>query len=141
MKLTNKQLDIIVKRIYETVSKSITDKNKELLSKFKIPNHQYFKDKDACDKIDLMIEDLEEKRSKLINKYKSKTINGYTFLSWTSDVFLERIKTDYIKHLASKEYNFKEVPSKREIEEEIILSSNKDIPTLIEALTNKYLED
>lgn len=134
MKLTNKQLDIVVDEIYNQVSKPIMEANNKAFDAVKIDEtkDQYLTDKIEYAALSDSIQKLEDQRDFLEKKYYKKEFNGYNFKWYPfNDV------DDYIKYQKSKLVKTKEYPSKNDIEKQVILAGNKEIPELIELLVKK----
>lgn len=139
MRLTNRQLNIIVNKIYNTVYKSLTETNEKLKSKIKVPNHQYFKDFKKFTEYQEEIESLKCMQSILEDKYAGNTINGFSFRQGFP-VFRENTRDKYTSKIIFDIAGLKKIPTRQEIEEDVILSSNKDISKLIKSLTESYLK-
>jgi len=131
-RLTNRQTEIVVNEIHERVSLPIIEENKKLLASVKPQRTQYHRDVEEFEKLDKEISELREKRNKIESRYIRKEYKGFNFM-W--DPMKEVEKFDIFQ--AKKQVELKEVPSKDEIEKQVILAGNKEIPTLIEELILK----
>ena len=132
MRLTNKQLDIVVDEIFEQVSKPIIEANNKAFDSIEIEDDEYLLDVKRHKLLSKKKSKLEEEMSSISTKYTRNTFNGFSF-SW-SPMYSE---DTYIKHLKSKLVKTKEYPSKDDIEKQVILAGNKEIPELIELLVKK----
>lgn len=145
MRLSNKQLEIVVNEIYEQVSKPIIKANKEAIDKVEldIEKDEYLQDYESWKLLQSKINDLNneitnlgQQQKELANKYKDKEYNGFRFSTWTSDIFNHSNK--YIKYMKEKQVNIKSYPTIIDIEKQVILAGNKDIPNLIEQIVTKF---
>lgn len=138
MKLTNRQQEIIIDEIYNQVSKPIIEANNKALDSVKVDkNDQYLKDREKYLKLELQKKAIEKEMDDLETPYeKNKEYNGFDF-GW-SGPFYEKDYNNYIKHCKSQQVILKEFPSESDIEKELILSGNKDIPELIKTIVEKY---
>ena len=137
MKLTNKQISIVIDEIYNQVSVPIIEENNSKIDSVILKKDSYMKDYENVVELKKQIEKIEENITKLQNKYSKKIINDFEFPNWIGDVFAPRIFDKYIKFLKKSFVSLKAFPSKGEIEKEIILAGNKDIPELISNLVAK----
>lgn len=137
MKLTNKQISIVIDEIYNQVSLPIIEENNSKIDSVILKKDSYMKDYEKVVELKKQIEKIEENITKLENKYSKKIINDFEFPNWISDVFSPRIFDKYTKFLKKSFVILKKYPSKEEIEKEIILAGNKDIPELISNLVAK----
>ena len=136
MRMNAKTMQIVVDEIYNQVSKPIIEANNKALDSIKVKPDQYIKDREKYLKLELQKKAIEKEMDDLEVPYeKNRDYNGFEF-GWSSP-FYERDYNNYIKHCKSQQVILKEVPSKNDIEKEIILSGNKDIPALIEMVVNK----
>lgn len=136
MKLTQKQQEIIIDEIYKQVSEPIIEANNRALESVEInENDQYLLDCAEYDKLEKEVERIEDLKRGLVNKYYNKTINGFEF---TYSPVSKNNRSQYIKHLKKSLVVLAEYPSKKDIEKDLILSGNKDIPELISAIVAKY---
>ncbi len=138
MKLSSKQLHYIVQEIYEKVSRPIIEENEEKIKKVKIPITTYQK---AAEKVEILkneIVKLEEEIDKLNKTFDDKKVEGiftgyrsscesYTFESW-------------LNLYKRKKANLKEAPTYEDIERRVVLSSNSDIPELLQEVI-KYFQN
>ena len=136
MRMNAKTMQIVVDEIYNQVSKPIIEANNKALDSVKVKPDQYLKDREKYVKLELQKKAIEKEMDDLEVPYeKNREYNGFDF-GWSSP-FYEREYDKYIKHCKSQQVILKEVPSKNDIEKEIILAGNKDIPALIELIVNK----
>lgn len=136
MRMNTKTMQIVVDEIYNQVSKPIIEANNKALDGIKVKPDQYIKDREKYLKLELQKKAIEKEMDDLEVPYeKNREYNGFDF-GW-SGPFYERDYDNYIKHCKSQQVILKEVPSKDDIEKEIILAGNKDIPALIELIVNK----
>jgi len=138
MRLTNKQLEIIVNEIYEQVSIPIIKTNEEAINKIKIDieNDEYLKDSEKFNQLQKKIDKLKSEQDILIRKYLNKHYNGFYIAALYNNVFKNTGK--YIKYLKEKAVGIKTYPNLKEIEKQVILTGNKDIPVLIEQMVSKF---
>jgi hypothetical protein len=138
MRLTNRQQEIIIDEIYKQVSEPIIEANNKALDSVKIKSDQYQKDREKYLALQEKKNLLEEEMKKLEKPYeRDTTFNGYKFNSWYSP-FREEDYNNYIKHCKKQLMLMAEYPSRQDIEKELILSGNKDIPELIKIIVDKY---
>ena len=136
MRMNAKTMQIVVDEIYNQVSKPIIEANNKALDSVKIKPDQYLKDREKYLKLELQKKAIEKEMDDLETPYKkNREYNGFDF-GW-SRPFYEGTYADYIKYCKTQQVILKEVPSKSDIEKEIILAGNKDIPALIELVVNK----
>lgn len=138
MRLTNRQQEIIIDEIYKQVSEPIIEANNKALENAKIKQDQYQKDREKYLALQEKKNLLEKEMDKLEKPYeKGATFNGYKFSSWSCP-FYEDNYNNYIKHCKKQLVVMAEYPSKQNIEKELILAGNKDIPELIETIVAKF---
>lgn len=128
MKLTNKQLDIIVGELYDRISKPIIKENNEALDNYKVPKNQYLKDVERYKK-------LRDEIDALYTKYRGKTVNGYTFSNYGNPMEQDG---SYKRQIAKDNVKLKDYPSKTDLERKVVLSGNADLSELIESITKEY---
>jgi hypothetical protein len=135
MRLTNKQLEIVVDEIYNRVSKPIIEANNKALEKVILPDDDLFlKDVATYTSIQESIDKLEKIKDNLAGKWKGKTYNDYEFSSWSYDNFRESVINNYKEFIKRQYVALAEAPSHEDIEKQVILAGNKDIPELIETV-------
>ena len=136
MRMNAKTMQILVDEIYKQVSVPAIEANNKALEGVEIKPDQYLKDREKYLKLELQKKAIEKEMDDLEVPYeKNREYNGFVF-GW-SGPFYERDYDNYIKHCKSQQVILKEVPSKSDIEKEIILAGNKDIPVLIETVVSK----
>lgn len=131
-RLTNKQLDIVVDEIFEQVSKPIIEANNKALDSVEIEDDEYLIDIKKYELLDKKRNEIDNEMTLIVDKYNRKSFNDYTF-SWNP----MGCSKSYIKTQKKKLVLFKEYPSKNDIEKQVILAGNKEIPELIELLVKK----
>lgn len=135
MRLTNKQLEIVVDEIYNRVSKPIIEANNKALEKVTLPEDDlYLKDVATYTSIQESIDKLEKIKDNLEDKWKGKTHNNYEFSAYTYTMFTSGQIDGYIYHIKKQNVVLAEIPSHKDIEKQVILAGNKDIPELIETV-------
>ena len=132
MRMNNKTMQIVVDEIYKQVSEPIIENNKVIIEGFVPKKTQYHKDCEKYNTLKEEIKELEKQCTALKNKYQNKTVNGYKFSYWDNPFNNIELKNYEVSQAPVKKY-----PSKSDIEKEIILAGNKDIPALIELIVNK----
>jgi len=132
MRLTNKQLQIVVEEVYNKVSLPIIESNNKLIESIELPIDQYLIDCNEVEKLQAKIVKLNKEAEVLKNKYYEKKYNGFKFNWMPMDN-----KTSYVKFQKEKLSKPKHYLNEREIEKQVILAGNRDIPTLIEELIIK----
>ena len=132
MRMNNKTMQIVVDEIYKQVSEPIIENNKVIIEGFVPKKTQYHKDCEKYNTLKEEIKELEKQCTALKNKYQNKTVNGYKFSYWDNPFNNIELKNYEVSQAPVKKY-----PSKDDIEKEIILAGNKDIPALIELIVNK----
>jgi isoleucyl-tRNA synthetase len=138
MKLTNKQLEIVVDEIYNQISKPIIEANNKALNSIIIEEDNYLKDRKKYLKLQAKVDKLIDEINTLKSIYDRGTVyNSYKFTSW-SNPFDKSIYTDYLETQRKDRVVLAEFPSKNEIERQVILAGNKDIPAIIETIVNKF---
>ena len=137
MRMNAKTMQIVVDEIYKQVSEPIIEANNKALDGIKVKPDQYIKDREKYLKLKEQRDDIDKLMDELEKPYeRNNTFNGYGFRSWSSPFDSDDYEK-YIRHCKSQQVILKEVPSKDDIEKEIILAGNKDIPALIEMVVNK----
>lgn len=135
MRLTNKQLEIVVDEIYNRVSKPAIEANNKAIEGVILPEDDlYLKDLSTYNSIQESIDKLEKIKDNLEKKWKGKTHNNYEFSQYSYDIFRESEIDKYTYHIKKQNVALAEFPSRNEIEKQIILAGNKDIPELIETV-------
>ena len=135
MRLTNKQLEIVVDEIYNRVSKPIIEANNKALEKVTLPEDDlYLKDVATYTSIQESIDKLEKIKDNLEDKWKGKTPNNYECSAYSYNMFTSGQLDDYIYHIKKQNVVIAEFPSHKDIEKQVILAGNKDIPELIETV-------
>ena len=135
MRLTNKQLEIVVDEIYNRVSKPIIEANNKALEDVILPEDDlYLKDVATYNSVQESIDKLEKIKDNLEEKWKGKTYNDYEFSEYAYRIFRENQIDEYTHHIKKQNVVLAEFPSRNEIEKQIILAGNKDIPELIETV-------
>lgn len=136
MRLTNRQQEIIIDEIYKQVSKPIIEANNKALDSVKInENDQYLLDCAEYDRLEKEENRIENLKKDLANKYYQKTFNGFEF---NYSPMHKGNRVEYIDYLKSSQVVLLDTISKKDIEKELILAGNKDIPELIEAVVTKF---
>lgn len=135
MKLTSKELQIVVDEIYKQVSEPLIAANKILLDNIVTEEDEYIRDKALYDQTKQQIRLLEETCSKLSKKYEKEDFNGFKF---DYSPFYVGYYNEYIQFQKKKQVVLVEYPTKYMIEKEVILNGNRDIPTLIETVVNRF---
>ncbi len=134
MRLTNKQQEIIIDEIYNQVSKPIIEANNKALETVKLKPDQYQKDREKYLNIQKQIEFLREAADAIEDVYVNKKFNGFEFGYHPFNYNYE----PYINYLKEQSVVLAEYHSKKDIEKDLILSGNKDIPELIKTIVEKY---
>ena len=135
MRLTNRQQEVIIDEIYKQVSEPIIEANNKLLESVKInENDQYLLDCAEYDRLEKEENRIENLKKDLANKYYQKTFNGFEFNY--SPIYKDS-RDKYINYLKSSQVVLLDTISKKDIEKELILAGNKDIPELIETIVAK----
>lgn len=137
MRLTNKQLEIVVNEIYKQVSKPIIEANNKALEEVTLPeNDPYLKDVATYNSVQESIDKLKKIQENINDKWESTELNGFNFNNcWPCPI---RYVNDYIKHIKQNSVVLADFPSRYEIEKQIILAGNKDIPELIKTVVNMF---
>jgi hypothetical protein len=136
MRLTNRQQEIIIDEIYEQVSEPIIEANNKALDSVKInENDQYLLDCAEYDRLEKEENRIESLKKDLANKYYQKTFNGFEF---GYSPMYKGNRAEYINYLKSSQVILLDTISKTDIEKELILAGNKDIPELIETIVAKF---
>lgn len=133
MNLTNRQLTIVVDEIYDRISVPIIKMNEVFIDSVKLGNYEYFQDLKEFNRLKAMKETIKSQMDLLEESYENKTIDGFKFNSYRIFEQEER----YTKHLKKQHAEEKPYLTKEQIEKQVILAGNKDIPSLIEELVNK----
>jgi len=133
MRLTSKQLKIVVEEVYNKVSLPIVEANQKAIDEVKLGNYDYFQDLKKVNKLKDKIKLINKEIEELEEKYEGKTIDGFEFSTFR--VF--QLNELYTVHLKKKLANLKPFLTQNEIEKQVILAGNRDIPTLIEELIIK----
>ena len=135
MKLTQKQQEIVIDEIYNQVSKPIIEANNKALESVKInENDQYLLDFAEYLRLKEEEDRIVELKKDLSDKYYKKTFNGYEF---DYSPMYNSCRSEYIKYLKKSQVVLLDTISRKDIEKELILSGNKDIPVLIETVVSK----
>ena len=136
MRLTKRQQEIIIDEIYNQVSKPIIEANNKALESVKInENDQYFLDCAEYDRLEKEADRIEGLKRAIVNKYYNTTLNGFKFMYSPVN---KNNRAQYAKHLKESQVVLLDIVSKEDIEKELIISGNKDIPELIKTIVNKY---
>jgi hypothetical protein len=136
MRLTNRQQEIIIDEIYKQVSEPIIEANNKALDSVKInENDQYLLDCAEYDRLEKEENRIESLKKDLANKYYQKTFNGFEF---GYSPMYKGNRAEYINYLKSSQVILLDTISKTDIEKELILAGNKDIPELIETIVAKF---
>jgi len=136
MRINQKTLSIVINEIYNKVSLPIIEENNKKLEGVAVDERdEYLKDLKVYNKLSKKIKELENEQCTLKKNYEYKTFNSFKF---DYSPFRDNYVKDYTDHLKKSKISFKKYPSKDDIEREIILSGNKDIPALIETVVNKF---
>lgn len=139
-RMTNRERDVIVDEIYSKVSLPIKEENKLIIAKTSIieSSYDYLEDAKAYEKLLKRVEKLELEMESIATKYKgSVSDSGFKYHNYSTRVMKEEQRNKFIEHEKVTIANLKTPPSKDEIEKQVILAGNKDIPALIEELTLK----
>lgn len=144
MKLTNKQLDIIVDDLFERINTSNIQKNKEIEENSSLAaiSPEYFKKaleykelEEEEERLLTRLSALRNKKDDLSRDWKYKVIKGIRLSYYPfSESSLSEFKR---KYLISKGLLF-EIVDRKTIERKVILSSNSDIKTLIEEILKEF---
>lgn len=138
MRMNQKTMQIVVDEIYNQVSVPAIEANNKALEGVKVKSDQYQKDREKYLKLQEHRDNIANEMDELERPYeRNNTFNGYEFRSW-SRPFDSDDYDNYIKHCKKQLVVLKDIPSKTDIEREIILAGNKDIPALIETIVNKF---
>jgi hypothetical protein len=136
MRLTKRQQEIIIDEIYKQVSEPIIAANNKTLEAVKInENDQYLLDCIEYDRLEKEESKIENLKRDLENKYYKKTFNGFEFDY--SPMYNSR-RSEYTKYLKKSQVVLLDTVSKEDIEKELILAGNKDIPELIKTIIAKF---
>ena len=135
MKLTQRQQEIVIDEIYNQVSKPIIEANNKALEAVKLKPDQYQKDREKYLKLQQQIESLRKEANTIEDVYEHKKFNGHKFGYSPFDNY---DYNNYINYLKGQSVVLAEYPSKKDIEKDLILSGNKDIPELIKTIVDKY---
>lgn len=136
MRLTKRQQEIVIDEIYNQVSKPIIEANNKALESIKInENDQYFLDCAEYDRLEKEVDRIEALKGAIVTKYYNTTLNGFKF---TYSPVNKHNRIQYAKHLKESQVVLLDIISKEDIEKELILSGNKDIPELIKTIVDKY---
>lgn len=133
-RMTNRERDVIVDEIYSKVSLPIKEENEKKTELIKVESDEYQEDWNKYWDLEKAINSLEENQQQLKNRYKNSKFNGVELSYWAMG---KDAMDTYIQNLKRSKANIQKVPSKNEIEKQVILAGNKDIPALIEELTLK----
>lgn len=135
MRLTNKQLEIVVEEIYNRVSKPVIENNNKVLEEVILPEDDlYLKDVATYSNVQESIDKLEKIKDSLEEKWKDKTYNDYAFNKYSYELFGKNQINKYKDFIRKQKVILADYPSHKEIEKQVILSGNKDIPELIETV-------
>lgn len=130
-------MQIVVEEIYKQVSVPAIEANDRALEGVEVKSDQYQKDREKYLKLKEQRDNIDKEMDELERPYeRNNTFNGYEFRSW-SRPFDSDDYNNYMKHCKKQLVVLKDVPSKDDIEKEIILAGNKDIPVLIETIVSK----
>lgn len=136
MRLTKRQQEIIIDEIYNQVSKPIIEANNKALESVKInENDQYLLDCAEYNRLEKEEHRIEDLKKNIENKYYQKTFNGFEF---NYSPMYKGNRAKYINYLKSSQVVLLDTISKKDIEKELILAGNKDIPELIETIVAKF---
>ena len=137
-KLSATERDVIIDEIYEQVSIPIIEANEKLIENAKYDkNLPYFKDVEKYNKLKEERAEITEKMDKIEAKYNHASIGGFKLHYYNPMGQSENV----ISHLKLENVTLAKYPTKQDIQKEIILSGNKDIPELIETIVNKLKGD
>ena len=130
-------MQIVVEEIYKQVSVPAIEANDRALEGVEVKSDQYQKDREKYLKLKEQRDNIDKEMDELEKPYeRNNTFNGYEFRSWSRPFGYDDYN-NYMEHCKKQLIILKEVPSKSDIEREIILAGNKDIPALIETIVNK----
>lgn len=133
-KLSVKERDIVVDEIYSQVSNPIIEENKRLLEEAEYDNnHPYLKDLAQYEMLEDKIKKLKAELEVIEKRWRHASIEGFK-LGYTPMYRTNK----FIEFLKLKNVTLLEYPSKKDIEKEVILAGNSDIPSLIETIVNKF---
>lgn len=136
MRLTKRQQEIVIDEIYNQVSKPIIEANNKALESVKInENDQYFLDCAEYDRLEKEADRIEDLKRAIVNKYYNTTLNGFKFMYSPVN---KNNRIQYAKHLKESQVVLLDIIYKEDIEKELILFGNKDIPELIKTIVEKY---
>ena len=137
MRMNAKTMQIVVEEIYKQVSVPAIEANDRALEEVEVKSDQYQKDREKHLKLKEQRDNIDKEMDELEKPYeRTNTFNGYEFRSW-SRPFNSDDYNNYMKYCKKQLVILKDIPSKDDIEREIILAGNKDIPALIETIVNK----
>jgi hypothetical protein len=135
-KLLKRELDIVKEEIYNKVTIPAIEHNNDVINNFKVPsNNQYIKDFIKYQQLDAKRLELSLQMESLQQVYSKVKTDKFVFPAYY-DVFSKFTVETYKKSLIDPKL-FNKTYSKSDIEREIILAGNKDIPELIESIINK----
>ena len=138
MRMNAKTMQIVVDEIYNQVSVPAIEDNNKALRGVKVKSDQYQKDRERYLKLKEQVDNIDKEMNGLTKPYEKYTnFNGYEFTSWYRP-FDEDEYNNYIRHCKKQLVILKDIPSKADIEKEVILAGNKDIPKLIESIVVKF---
>jgi len=128
MKLTNKQLEIVVDILYEKISKPIIEKNEKLKKAYVI-------DETAIDIVSILdIISTENILDTMKKEFKERYPEYNSTWTFNAKDILKNIKAKQVENNIDKI----SVLSKRELEAQVILSSEKKLEDIILSITNKF---
>jgi len=101
MRLTSKQLKIVVEEVYNKVSLPIVEANQKAIDEVKLGNYDYFQDLKKVNKLKDKIKLINKEIEELEEKYEGKTIDGFKFSTYS--VFEK--SESYTIHLKKQQAN------------------------------------
>lgn len=146
MGLSNKQIGYIVDEIFEKVSQPIINENNRLLETADYDrDHEYLKDYEQFQEYRREMGELDEKRRKLMVKWENKSIYNIEDIGkcyfgdyWMRNGIKTNCKEVVIKELKLQNITLRKYPDRTDIERQVILNENNDIPKLIQTLIEKF---
>lgn len=136
MRLNNSERQVIVNEIYKQVAEPIEKENADKITKVEIDEEsdKYLQDVAKYNVINHTIEDLQEEKHNLNDLYAGNIVNNFKFSYYP---FTEGSINQYKNFIKGRIAGVKYVPTRQDIEREIILSGNKDIAELIKTIVEK----
>lgn len=135
MGLSNKQIGHIVEEIFEKVSQPIINENNRLLETADYDrDHEFLKEYDLYQEYQKQMNEIQEKMAKMRGEWANKNIGilplGFYPFNNNRELIIKQLK---IENTALRKY-----PERTDIERQVILNENNDIPKLIQMLIEKF---